>query len=55
MQFSVEEFDEIIYQLEGGEPISMEMNDYLDMIDIMKAQRRIQQQLEDDLLLADLR
>ena len=55
MHFSVEEFDEIIYQLEGGQPISMEMNDYLDMIDIMKANRRIQQQIEDEELLADLR
>jgi len=55
MQYSVEELDEIIYQLEGGNPIIMEMNDYLDMIDVLKAQRRIQQNIEDELLTSDLR
>lgn len=55
MQFNSEELSEIIFQLESGEPIQMEMNDYLDLIDVLKAQRRIQQQVEDELLLSDLR
>lgn len=55
MQYSTEELDEIIWQLEGGFPIVMEVCDYLDMIDVMKAQRKIQQIQEDQLLIQDLR
>lgn len=54
MYFTSEELNEIIYQLEGGFPIEMEMADYLDFIDVLKAHRKIQQEMEDEQLASTL-
>lgn len=54
MQFNTEEISEIIWSMEGSFPREMDMADYLNMIDELKAYKRIVQQMEDDELASTL-